>query len=82
MSTNDQLVQLQKELEILKNQQSLLEIEADAIHSELTSVGPNGEPPAGVSDPLVDKEDFPRADIDIYNAKRKRQRLRVINTGE
>ena len=61
---------------------SLLEIEADAIHSELTSPGPNGEPPAGINDPLVDKDDYPRGDIDIYNVKRKRQRLRVINTGK
>lgn len=82
MSSNEQLILLQKEFEILKNQQSLLEIEADAIYSELTSPGLNGESPAGINDPLVDKDDFPRGDIDMFNVKRKRQRLRVINTGQ
>ncbi len=47
---------------------------------ELCSPGPNGEPKIGRYDPLVDAEGFPRADIDIYNAKNKRHRLAVINT--
>lgn len=61
-------------------QRDALEIEAMAITSELTSPGPNGEPPAGVKDPLVDAEGYPRGDIDIYEVRRKRQRLSVINT--
>jgi hypothetical protein len=50
-------------LESLELQRQLLEAEADAIFCELTSVGPNGEPPAGIKDPLVDVEGFPRSDI-------------------
>ena len=41
-----------------------------------------GEPPAGITDSLVDSEGFPRGDIDIVNVKSKRARLRVINTGK
>jgi 26S proteasome non-ATPase regulatory subunit 9 len=66
-------------LEILMLQRDTLEMEANAIASELTSPGPNGEPPIGLKDPLVDKEGFPRGDIDLYNARSKRQRLAVIN---
>lgn len=40
-----------------------LEAEAEAICSELTSLGPNGERPAGIKDSLVDSEGFPRSDI-------------------
>jgi 26S proteasome non-ATPase regulatory subunit 9 len=58
----------------------LLEIEAAAISSELLSPGPNGEAPAGIKDPLIDKEGFPRGDIDIYNARSKRARLSVLNS--
>jgi 26S proteasome non-ATPase regulatory subunit 9 len=61
-------------------QREALEIEAEAIASELTSKGPNGQPPAGIRDPLVDSEGFPRGDIDLFNVKAKRQRLSVINT--
>lgn len=57
-----------------------LEMEAEAIVSELTSPGPNGEAPAGIRDPLVDKEGFPRADIDLYRVRSRRQRLAIINT--
>ena len=47
--------------------------------AELTSPGPNGEPPVGIKGPLVDSEGFPRGDVDIYNARRKRARLSSIN---
>lgn len=40
-----------------------------------------GEPPAGLTDPLIDGEGFPRGDIDLYNVKNKRARLRAINNG-
>ena len=61
-------------------QREILEIEADAIGKELKSPGPNGEPPAGLKDPLVDAEGFPRADVDIYRVKGQRKRLAEINT--
>jgi 26S proteasome non-ATPase regulatory subunit 9 len=64
----------------LQSQREMLEIEANAISAELQSVGPNGEPPAGIKGPLVDKEGFPRSDIDLYKVREQRQRLSVINT--
>eukprot|EP01006_Ploeotia_vitrea_P060763 TRINITY_DN76511_c0_g1_i1.p1 TRINITY_DN76511_c0_g1~~TRINITY_DN76511_c0_g1_i1.p1 ORF type:complete len:250 (-),score=8.12 TRINITY_DN76511_c0_g1_i1:51-800(-) len=64
----------------LQAQREVLEIEADAIVNELTSVGPNGEKPAGIKDPLVDEEGFPRNDIDIYHTRTRRGRLAVIST--
>ena len=45
-------------LNMLLAQREALEMEADAIGSELKSPGPNGEPPAGLKDPLVDAEGF------------------------
>jgi len=70
---------LQSRLSLLRAQREALEVEADAIASELRSPGPNGEPPAGIKESLVDAEGFPRADIDIFNVKQKRHRLSVIN---
>jgi len=67
-------------LNMLLAQRDLLETEADAIGSELRSPGANGEPPAGIKEPLVDKEGFPRGDIDIYRVRTLRGRLAVINT--
>ena len=61
-------------------QRDALELEADAIASELNSPGVNNEPPAGIKTPLIDKEGFPRGDIDLFNVRAKRQRLAVINT--
>eukprot|EP01041_Mallomonas_annulata_P004056 gene4056-8064_t len=61
-------------------QRDALELEAKVISDELLLPGPNGEPPAGRSGPVVDNEGFPRADIDIYRVMSNRQRLAVINT--
>lgn len=80
MSLPDSYEELKKLFDGLITQREILEIEADAIFSELTSPGPNGEKPAGVKDPLVDEEGFPRGDIDIYNVRNKRRRLSEINT--
>ena len=63
----------------LQTQREALEMEADAIVSELTAPGPNGEKPIGIKDPLVDREGFPRSDIDIYRARTRRGRLAVIS---
>lgn len=80
-SDNDKDIDsLRRRLSTMIAQRELLEVEAEAIHSELTSVGVNGESPAGLNDPLVDAEGFPRGDIDIYNVRNKRRRLREINT--
>jgi hypothetical protein len=40
-----------------------------------------GEPPAGLTDSLIDSEGYPRGDIDLFNVKNKRARLREINNG-
>lgn len=78
-SGENQYATLRKELDSLLAQRTAYEIEADAIHSELTSPGPNGEPPAGIKDSLIDADGFPRGDIDIYNIRQKRHRLSEIN---
>ena len=44
------------------------------------TTGPNGEPPAGIKDRLIDAEGYPRGDVDIVNIKNKRRRLAEINT--
>ena len=77
---NSNLEKLREQLNNLLLQRDVLEIEADALHSELTSPGLNGEPPIGINDSLIDAEGFPRGDIDIYNARNKRRRLSEINT--
>lgn len=71
---------LKDQLKSLVTQREMLEIEADAIHSELTSMGPNGELPPGLKGDLIDEEGFPRNDIDLYNVRNKRRRLAEINT--
>jgi len=74
------LVSCRGRLKELNAQRSALEIEADAIASALNSPGVNGEPPAGVKNLLVDREGFPRADIDIMHVMTQRNRLAIINT--
>ena len=67
-------------LQSLMAQRDALEFEAFTLSEDLQSPGPNGEPPAGIKDPLVDREGFPRNDIDLFAICEKRQRLAVINT--
>lgn len=50
------ITDLKEQLKQLNSQRELLELEADAIHSELTS----GVDPVGIKGPLIDKEGFPR----------------------
>ena len=64
----------------LNAQREALEVEAMAISFELESPGVNGEPPAGVKSPLVDSDGYPRADVDVFNVRAKRNRLAIINT--
>lgn len=67
-------------LNSLLSQREALEMEADMIANDLKSPGPNGEPPAGLKDPLCDHEGFPRGDIDLFEVRAKRNRLAIINT--
>lgn len=74
---DDNLLTLQRErYEQLTAQKELLEVEAEAITEELTT----GENPPGLKGNLVDSEGFPRADVDIYNIRNKRNRLAIINS--
>lgn len=70
---------MEKLNELIK-QRNLLELEAETITIQLKSFGPNGEPPAGLKDSLCDSEGYPRNDIDLYDIRRKRNRLAIINT--
>ncbi|KAJ8603514.1 hypothetical protein CTAYLR_005133 [Chrysophaeum taylorii] len=71
---------MEVELREAMAQRDKLESEAEAITSELESPGPDGAPPATVKGPLVDREGFPRADMDVYRARQLRHRLACIQT--
>jgi hypothetical protein len=65
------------ELLSLDQQRKALEEEASAITSELTA-SIDGKEPMGISTPLVDKDGYPRADVDVYRARYLRKRLHEI----
>lgn len=67
-------------LQLLMAQRDALEAEAEAVRSELEAPGPEGQAAPGLRGPLVDAEGFPRADIDLYNVRAKRNRIACINT--
>ncbi len=67
-------------LKTLDAKRKALEMEADAIESELTCESPEGEPPMGIDTPLTDADGYPRGDIDVYRARTLRQRLAVIRS--
>jgi len=73
--------EMRKTLKALDVQRKSLEAEAEAIIDELNSppVDGNGAP-MGIDTPLVDKEGYPRNDIDIYRARTLRKRLCEIKT--
>jgi 26S proteasome regulatory subunit N4 len=64
----------------LMRQKEKLENEANLLTHQLLSPGPNGQPPAGLKDPLVDQDGFPRGDVDLYEIRRQRNQLAMINT--
>mmetsp|Transcript_27111 Transcript_27111/g.108585 ORF Transcript_27111/g.108585 Transcript_27111/m.108585 type:complete len:224 (-) Transcript_27111:2349-3020(-) len=57
-----------------------LEAEAEAIESELSVRPASGGPPPGVKTPLVDREGYPRADVDVFRVRTLRHRLACIQT--
>jgi 26S proteasome non-ATPase regulatory subunit 9 len=71
---------LRKMLASLDVQRKAMEHEADAIFLELTSPPSEGVEPMGMDTPLVDREGYPRADIDVYRARTQRNRFRVLKT--
>ena len=67
-----------KYLSSLDVQRQALESEAGAIVSELTAKTEEGGEPMGIDTPLIDKEGYPRGDIDVYRTRTLRGRLAVI----
>lgn len=71
---------LRQSLATLDVQKKAIELEADAIVSELTTPPSEGVEPMGVDTPLVDKEGYPRGDIDVYRARTLRRRFHTLKT--
>mmetsp|Transcript_21862 Transcript_21862/g.43807 ORF Transcript_21862/g.43807 Transcript_21862/m.43807 type:complete len:358 (-) Transcript_21862:6-1079(-) len=88
-ATTDLLTAKRKDLLSLSNQKQSLELEVNAIISELTAPitittddanTTTTAPPIGIDTPLVDSEGYPRSDIDIYRARTLRKRFHEIKT--
>lgn len=75
---NDDKKALQQKLKSLQSKREDLSLESKAIHSELTSSPGDGVEPIGIDTPLVDKEGYPRNDVDIYRARDLRRRWHEI----
>jgi 26S proteasome regulatory subunit N4 len=69
-----------QKLSTLHVQRQALESEAEAIISELTTPPAPDVRPAGIDDPLVDREGYPRGDVDVYRVRTLRGRLAEIKT--
>ena len=92
MLTGDgQLRAAQDALRKLDAERKSIEVEAAAIVDELMAPGEGGAEPIGIDTPLVDREGYPRADIDVYRARMQRKstlachllhRVRKIIDGE
>lgn len=76
---NDLFQETKASLKALDARKQSLELEAEAIVSELHDRS-SGKEPMGIDTPLTDAEGYPRADIDIYRARKLRGRLAVIRT--
>lgn len=71
---------LRKTLASLDVQRKAMELEADAIFLELTTPPAEGVEPMGINTPLVDREGYPRGDIDVHRARTQRGRFAVLKT--
>jgi len=69
-----------KQFSALDVKREALETERDGIVSELKAPPEGGGEPMGIDTPFVDKEGYPRGDIDIYRARVLRGRLAEIRT--
>jgi len=67
-------------LSALTQRRAEIERELLSISSELLRPGPNGEPAVGLKGNLVDKEGFPRADVDLMRITTLRNRMAILNT--
>jgi 26S proteasome non-ATPase regulatory subunit 9 len=64
----------------LNARREALETEAAAITSELNAPLESGGPPMGIDTPLVDRDGYPRGDVDVYRVRALRGRLAEIKT--
>jgi Nas2 N_terminal domain len=78
--TDETVKALRESLGRLNVQRKSLEMESEAIVDELTAAPEGGGDPMGIDTPLVDREGYPRGDIDVYRARDLRHRLSVIRT--
>jgi hypothetical protein len=69
---------LRKELTRLDIQRKSMEQEADVIVLELTTPPEEGVEPMGIDTPLIDKDGYPRGDVDILRARTLRQRFQIL----
>ena len=69
MESSQSSVTREQVMEMMK-QKDGLEEEIKALHDVLKSQG------AGMDDPLVDGEGFPRSDIDVYQVRHARNNIR------
>ena len=82
----DRINATRQSLQAWRVQKESLELEGQAILSELTTSPGVDEktgstiPPAGIDDPLVDSEGYPRNDLDVYRVRTIRNRLACIKT--
>jgi Nas2 N_terminal domain len=80
MSNNDLIQATKQALQALNVQRQALESEAYATSSELAETPESGGEPMGIDTPLVDRDGYPRGDIDVYRARSLRGRLAEVRT--
>jgi len=69
---------LREKVLLLDARRNKMEEELQALIEDLNTGGLGGEPPAGLQSPLVDDQGFPRADIDLFETRRKRHRVNCL----
>jgi len=75
-----ELSQLRDNLLALEDGKRRVVAEAEALLEALDAPLPDGSPGVGLNGPLIDKEGFPRADVDLFQVRAHRQRLAVLRT--
>lgn len=81
MAMTEAVSALKQSLGRLDVQRKSLEMEGEAIISELTAKPESGDgEPMGIDTPLIDSDGYPRGDIDVYRARDLRHRLATIRT--
>ncbi len=76
----EQYDEARAELLVLEKAKAAVVSEAEALLEVLDCPPPGGGTAAGLNGPLVDKEGFPRADLDLYAIRTHRHRLACLRT--